>query len=129
MTTVAYELDRLHRRGYWLRERSVGLRGIWHHELCDSAGRPLAAWQTAPKRPGPTVERLAAELSILDVPAAGDREPGNDEALETILREHGLDQARRHEMDAFLAAEPLSSADELLDHLDRKNLLDPGADA
>lgn len=48
MTTIAYELDRLHRQGYWLRERSVGLRGIWHNELCGARGHPVQSWPTVP---------------------------------------------------------------------------------
>ncbi len=44
------------------------------------------------------------------------------------MRERGRELLRRHEMDSYLAKHPLSSANELIDHLDRKHLLNPAED-
>lgn len=128
MTTIAHELDRLHRHGYWLRERSVGLRGIWHNDLCHPQGHVVQTWQTAPKRPHKVVGRLAAALGGLDVPVAQERPPDRGQALETLMRERGAELIRDHETNSYLAEQPLSSVDELLDHLDSKDLLDPVED-
>lgn len=128
MTTVAHELDRLHRRGYCLRERSVGLRGSWHNELWHPEGHAVHSWPTTPKRPHAIAGPLAAALAGLDVPVAQDRPVDRGEALEILMREHSTDLVREHETNSYLAADPLSSADELLDHLHRKDLLGSDAD-
>ena len=125
VTTIAHELDRLHRQGYWLRERSVGLRGIWHNDLCHPRGHLVQTWPTAPKRPRKVVEPLATALTETDVPIAQDQPLDRGDALEVIMREQGYEVLRRHEIDSYLAKHPLSSADELLDHLDGKDLLGP----
>jgi hypothetical protein len=44
------------------------------------------------------------------------------------MRERSTELVREHETNAYLAEQPLSSADELLDHLDRKDLLGPVED-
>jgi hypothetical protein len=59
---------------------------------------------------------------------AQDRPVDRGEALEILMREHSTDLVREHETNSYLAADPLSSADELLDHLDRKDLLGSDAD-
>ena len=125
MTTITHELDRVHRQGYWLRERSVGLRGIWHNDLCHPRGHLVQSWPTVPKRPRKVVEPLASVLAGLDVPVAQDQPLERGEALEVIMREHGRALLRQHKTDSYLAKHPLSSTDELLDHLDRKDLLGP----
>ncbi len=125
MTTITHELDRLHRKGYFLRERSAGLRGIWHNDLCNSRGRLVQSWQTAPKQPHKVIEQLAAALVGLDVPVAQERPPDRGESLEILMRQRSAEVVREHEIDVFLAEQPLSSADDLLDHLDSKGLLDP----
>lgn len=125
MTTVTHELDRLHRRGYWLRERSVGLRGIWHNDLCHPRGHLVHSWPTAPSRPRKVVEPLALALARIDRPVPQDEPRDRGAALEIMMRGHGAELLRQHEMDSYLAEHPLSSADELLDHLDRKDLLGP----
>lgn len=128
MTTIAHELDRLHRQGYWLRERSRGMRGAWHNELCCREGDAVHTWPTTPKHPHQIVGPLAAALAELDVPVAQDRGVERGEALEILMREHSTHRLREHETNAYLAANPLSSADDLLDHLDRKGLLGPNED-
>jgi hypothetical protein len=101
MTTVAHELDRLHRRGY-----------------CHPEGHAVHSWPTTPKRPHAIAGPLAAALAGLDVPVAQDRPVDRGEALEILMREHSTDLVREHETNSYLAADPLSSADELLDHQD-----------
>jgi hypothetical protein len=126
MTTISHELERLHRHGYWLRERSVGLRGIWHNDLCHPQGHLVQSWPTVPRHPHRVVEPLAGALAGLDLPVPGDDERlDRGKALEVIMRERGRELLRRHETDSYLAKHPMSSADELLDHLDRKGLLGP----
>jgi hypothetical protein len=130
MTTISHELERLHRQGYWLRERSVGLRGIWHNDLCHPQGHLVQSWPTVARHPHKVVEPLAADLAGLDIPVTEDDEPlDRGEALEVIMREHGRELLRRHETDSYLAKHPMSSADELLDHLDRRGLLAPSTSA
>ncbi len=121
ITTVAHELNRLHRQGYWLRERSVGMRGIWHNDLCDAAGRLAQSWQTTPKRPGKVIEPLAAALAALDVPVAREAPPDRGQALEEIMRERSAERRREHDLNDYLAADPLGSADELVDHLEARD--------
>lgn len=121
ITTVAHELNRLHRQGYWLRERSVGMRGIWHNDLCDASGRLAQSWQTTPKRPGKVIEPLAAALAALDVPVAREAPLDRGQALEEIMREHSAERRREHDLNEHLAADPLGSVDELVDHLEARD--------
>jgi hypothetical protein len=127
MTTIAHELERLHRQGYALRERAGGgFRGAWRADLMtpDSA-RSAVSWEIDLRKPHKRVEPLAHALATLDVPRPQFDEPDATDSVAALMRTHGAEVRRNHAVDALIAADPTTPADELIDELDARGLLTP----
>jgi hypothetical protein len=127
MTTVVHELERLHGRGYTLRERAGGgWRGAWRAELIAPDGsRTAASWEIDVRKPRKNLEPLAQTLASVD-PARPQFPAAHDSpSLADLMRQHGDEVRRNHAVDALIASDPTAPADELLEELDARGLLDP----
>lgn len=128
MTTILHELERLHGRGYSLRERAGGgWSGAWRVDLLTPDGaRTVTSWEIEQKRPQKTLEALARALTTLDRPRPQlEEEADRSESLAAFMRAHGNELRRNHAVDAVIAADPTAPADELLDELEARGLLGP----
>jgi hypothetical protein len=128
MTTFAHELERLHARGYSLRERAGGgWRGAWRADLLTpDGGHAAMSWEIEHKRPHRTLEPLARALASLDRPRPQMDEPADQvDSLAAFMRAHGGELRRNHAVDALIAADPAVPTDELLEELDARGLLSP----
>lgn len=121
MTTVMCELERLHHKGYWLRQRAGGgWRGAWRADLMPpKAARAALSWQIRPRRPGKELAALVGRISSLDVPTyRSDRSLGEDTALIATMQDHGNEVRRQQAIDALIAADPAAPMDDFLRALD-----------
>jgi hypothetical protein len=126
MTTIAHELERLHRQGYSLRQRSAGWRGAWHADLMPpGARRAVLSWPIEASNPAARVHALSRTLASLDVPTARKQPDPDSAVIAEIMREHGAELQRAHAIDALNAADPTLPADEFLEELETRGLLDP----
>jgi len=127
LTTILCELERLHHRGYWLRQRAGGgWRGAWRADLLPPGGsRPALSWEIQLRKPEMELAALSGSITALDPPAyRSDEVTGNDDLLVEAMRQHGDEVRRRQAIDALIAADPAAPIDDFLQVLDTQGLLD-----